>query len=159
MLNLNITPQKLFGWFRRPQLWVTGDWKIITTIYPLMHYILCRVVWQNIKSPRGLSGPYSPDLAPCDFWFFPKVKTPLKEKRFQTIGEIREGTIGQMVIGRTVWGPKIPTLKGTQALLYYVQCFLYLVSSPINVSVFHIIYLDTSWTTNYLYIYIICYCI
>ena len=31
-----------------------------------------------------------------------------------------------MVIGRTVWGPKVPTLKGTEVSLSYVQCFLYL---------------------------------
>jgi len=22
--------------------------------------------------------PYSPDMAPCDFWLFPKLKMPLK---------------------------------------------------------------------------------
>jgi hypothetical protein len=26
--------------------------------------------------------PYSPDLAPCDFWLFPKLKNALKEQRF-----------------------------------------------------------------------------
>jgi hypothetical protein len=26
--------------------------------------------------------PYSPDLASCDFWLFPKLKSPLKERRF-----------------------------------------------------------------------------
>jgi len=25
--------------------------------------------------------PYSPDLAPCDFWLFPKLKSPLKGGR------------------------------------------------------------------------------
>ena len=28
MLTLNILPWKLFGWFRRPQLWATGDWQL-----------------------------------------------------------------------------------------------------------------------------------
>jgi hypothetical protein len=27
--------------------------------------------------------PYSPDLAPCDFWFLPKIKSALKERIFQ----------------------------------------------------------------------------
>ena len=36
-------------------------------------------------------------------------------------------------VGRTVWGPKVPSLKGTEASLSYVQCFLYLISSLINV--------------------------
>jgi transposase len=26
--------------------------------------------------------PYSPDLAPCDFWLFPKLKSTLKVRRF-----------------------------------------------------------------------------
>ena len=53
-----------------------------------------------------------------------------------------------MVIGRTVWGPKVPTLKGTEVSLSYVQCFLYLVSSSVNVSIFHISWLDTFWTDH-----------
>ena len=40
----------------------------------------------------------------------------------------------------------MPTLKGTEAPLSYVQCFLYLIPSSINVSIFHIIGLDTFWT-------------
>ena len=44
-----------------------------------------------------------PDLAPCDFWFFPKLKSPLKGKRFQTVSEIQENMMEQlMAIGRTV---------------------------------------------------------
>jgi len=30
----------------------------------------------------GLSTPQSPDLAPCDFWLFPKLKSPLKKRIF-----------------------------------------------------------------------------
>ena len=60
---------------------------------------------------------------------FPKTKSSLKGKRFQTISEIQENMTGQlMVIGRTVWGPKVSTLKGTEVWLSYVQCFLFLVS-------------------------------
>ena len=43
--------------------------------------------------------PYSPDLAPCDFWLFPKLKSPLKEKRFHTINE--ENTTGQLMVTET----------------------------------------------------------
>ena len=51
----------------------------------------------------GDSAPYSPDLAPCDFWLFPKLKSPLKGKGFQTVIETQENMIGQlMAIGRTV---------------------------------------------------------
>lgn len=33
--------------------------------------------------------PYSPDLAPCDFWLFSKLKRPLRGHRFDTIEEIK----------------------------------------------------------------------
>ena len=42
--------------------------------------------------------PYSPDLAPCNYWLFPKLKSLLKEKRFQTINEIQENTMGQLLV-------------------------------------------------------------
>ena len=91
--------------------------------------------------------PYSLDLVLWNFWLFPKLKSSLKRKRFWTVDEIQENTTGQMmVIGRTVWGPKGPTLKGTEVSLSCVQCFLYLLSSSINVSIFHITWLDTFWT-------------
>ena len=90
---------------------------------------------------------YSPDFAPCNFWLFPKLKSPLKGKRFQTVDEIQENMTGQlMVTRRTVWSPKVPTLKGTEVSLSCAQCFLYLGSSSINVSIFHITWLDTFWT-------------
>ena len=51
----------------------------------------------------GDSEPYSPDLAPCNFWLFPKLNSLLKGKRFQTIDEIQENTAGQlMAIGKTM---------------------------------------------------------
>ena len=40
----------------------------------------------------------------------------------------------------------MPALKGTEASLSYIQCFLYLVSSSKNARSFHITWLDTSWT-------------
>jgi hypothetical protein len=44
--------------------------------------LLCRRFWQNIASPMSVSTPYSQDLFPCDFWLFPKLNSPLKERRF-----------------------------------------------------------------------------
>ena len=34
--------------------------------------------------------PYSPDLAPCNFFLFPKLKLQMKGRRFDTIEEIQE---------------------------------------------------------------------
>ena len=41
---------------------------------------------------------------------------------------------------------KIVTLKGAEASLSYVQCFLYFVPSSINVSIFLSTWLITFWT-------------
>ena len=47
--------------------------------------------------------PYSPYLVPYDFWLFPKLKSPLRGKIFQTVNEIQENMMGQLMgIGRTV---------------------------------------------------------
>ena len=40
--------------------------------------------------------PYSPDLAPADFFLFPKLKTTLKWHRFQTIEEIKGNAIREL---------------------------------------------------------------
>ena len=34
--------------------------------------------------------PCSPDLAPCDFWLFPKPKEKLRGCRYETIQEMKE---------------------------------------------------------------------
>ena len=60
---------------------VTGSF--IMTMCLLMHHVSCRVFWWDTKSLRWLSPLYSPNLAPCDFWLFPKLKSPLEGKRFR----------------------------------------------------------------------------
>ena len=155
VLTLNITPQKLFRWCRRPQLWTTGDWQLHHDNTAAHASCFMQSFWQNIKSPRWLSPRYSPDLGLCNFWLFPQLKSPLKGKRFQTMDEIQENTIRQlMAIGRTVWGPKMSTLKGTESSLSHVQRVLYLVSSSTNVSIFHITWLNTFWHTIHTHVYI-----
>jgi transposase len=37
--------------------------------------------------------PYSPDLAPADLFLFPKLKSTLKARRFQTVEEIKENLL------------------------------------------------------------------
>jgi histone-lysine N-methyltransferase SETMAR len=40
--------------------------------------------------------PYSPDLAPCEFFLFPRLKITLEGKRFQDVAEIQLKTIRQL---------------------------------------------------------------
>ena len=34
--------------------------------------------------------PYGPDVAPCDFWLFPKLKEKLRGCRYETIRDMKE---------------------------------------------------------------------
>jgi hypothetical protein len=46
---------------------------------------------------------YSPDLAPCDFWLFPKLKTGLRGRRFATADDIKENAeAGPRAIKKTI---------------------------------------------------------
>ena len=37
--------------------------------------------------------PYSADLAPCDFWLFPKLKKKLRGYRYETIEDMKEAVM------------------------------------------------------------------
>ena len=40
--------------------------------------------------------PYSSDLAPCDFFLFPRLKRPMKGRRFATIEEIKTESLREL---------------------------------------------------------------
>ena len=44
----------------------------------------------GIKTIPHPHPPYSLDLAPCDFWLFPKLKEKLRGCRYETIEEMKE---------------------------------------------------------------------
>ena len=81
----------------------TGDWQLHHDNVPahasrLVQSFLVKHQITQVTQPH-----YSPDLAPHDFWLFPKLKSPLKGNRFQAVDEIQENTKGQlMAIGRTL---------------------------------------------------------
>ena len=41
--------------------------------------------WEILQHPA-----YSPDLSPCDFYFFPQVKNELRGRRFTTVEEVND---------------------------------------------------------------------
>jgi hypothetical protein len=53
-----------------------------------MTHSLSGSFWPNIDNELDYP-PYSPDLAPSDFWPFPKLKTALKSQRFSDIADIQ----------------------------------------------------------------------
>jgi hypothetical protein len=53
-------------------------------------------VWVKFCFLLGKSAshpPYSPDLAPCDFFLFPRMKGQKKRKRFSDVREVKKKTL------------------------------------------------------------------
>jgi hypothetical protein len=61
-------------------------WQIsfITTMRLSILQLSCRLIWQ-CHITQICQHPYGQDLAPCDIWFFPKLKSPLKVRRFVNV--------------------------------------------------------------------------
>ena len=139
MLNLNIPPWKLFRWFRRVQLWATGDWQLHHNNVPAH---ASRLMWsflEKYQSPRWLS-PLQPRFGALWLLAFPKTKITFEREDISDSwwdsGNIWWGS--WWWLGELCEVPSCLLWRGTETSLSYVHCFLYLVSSSINISVFHI---------------------
>lgn len=75
---------------KRPELWRNQDWFVHHDNAPAHTAISIRQFLAKNQMPLVPHAPYSPDLAPCDFFMFPKMKIKLKGRRFDTIKEIQE---------------------------------------------------------------------
>jgi len=53
------------------------------------HSIECTSVSHKKWDDNGFTPPFSPDLAPCDFFLFTRMKRDLKGKCFQNVEEVR----------------------------------------------------------------------
>jgi transposase len=62
--------------------------------------------------------PYSPDLGPADFFLFPKLKTTLKGRCFQTIEEIEENATRTARDHRKCLPRSIPTMEEMLGTVY-----------------------------------------
>ena len=51
------------------------------------------VAQESLTMPQP---PYSPDMAPCDFFLFPKMKRTLKGRRFTAIDEIKSASLKEL---------------------------------------------------------------
>ena len=91
------------GMIQKATAMATGDWQLHHDNISAHASHLVQTFFSKHQITQVTQPPYSPDLAPCDFWLFPKLISPLKGKRFQKVDEIQENTTGQlMVIERTV---------------------------------------------------------
>ena len=73
---------------KRPDMWVAKNFQLHHDNAPAhsAHVIHAFLAKNSMSLVR--QAPYFPDLVPCDFWLFPKLKTILKWRRFQSREDI-----------------------------------------------------------------------
>ena len=71
---------------KRPTLFKSGQWHFHQDNAPVHNSILVTDYLTKMNNKTVPHPPYSPDLAPCDFWLFPK----LRGCRYETIEEMKE---------------------------------------------------------------------
>jgi len=73
---------------KRPEMWKNGDWLLHHDNAPAYTSLVLREFLTKNNMTIVPHPAYSPDLAPCDFYVFPKMILRLKGRRFVSIEEI-----------------------------------------------------------------------
>jgi hypothetical protein len=81
---------------KRPHKWSSGTWRLHHGNAPFHAALSVREFLAKHSISVVPHLPYLPDLAPCDFFLFPGLKSTLKGKRFQDIAEIQLNTTQQL---------------------------------------------------------------
>jgi hypothetical protein len=72
-----------------PHVWASGTWLLRHDNVPYHAALSVREFLVKNSIPVVPHPPYSPDLAPCDFFLFPRLRSTLKGERFQDVAEIQ----------------------------------------------------------------------
>ena len=126
-LSLNIPLWKLFGRFWRPQLWAPGDWQLHYDSAPAR---ASRLVQSILGKHPGDSALLQPRFRALWLLAFTKTKITFEREEISDLDEIQKNIMGQLIAtGRTMWGPKVPTLKGLRhhcpMTIFLVSCIFF----------------------------------
>ena len=75
---------------KRPALFKLGQWHFHQDNAPVHNSILVTDYLTKMGIKTVPQPPYGPELAPYDFWLFPKLKEKLRGCRYETIEEMKE---------------------------------------------------------------------
>ena len=78
---------------KRPALFIAGQWHFHQDNTPVHNSILVTDYLTKMGIKTIHHHPFSPDLAPCDFWLFPKLKEKLRSCHYETIKEMKEAVM------------------------------------------------------------------
>ena len=103
--------------------WAASSWQ-----HTCLCITSCAEFFGKTSNHPGDSAPLQSRFGALWFLAFPQTKIIFEWEGISTIDEIQENNTGQlMVIRRTVWIPKVPTLKGSEASFF--PCTMFLASS------------------------------
>jgi len=74
---------------RRPDMWKKASWILHHDNAPAHNALSVKRYLTKNNIPVMEHPPYSPDLAPCDFFLFPKIKSALKGTRFKSMDAVK----------------------------------------------------------------------
>ena len=98
---------------KRQALFKSGQWHFHQDNAPVHNSILVTDYLTKMDTKTVPQPSYSPDLAPCDFWLFPKLKEKLRGCCYETIERMKEAVtkvINTLTRGLP-WG--LPEVVGT----------------------------------------------
>ncbi|GBN93722.1 hypothetical protein AVEN_166952-1 [Araneus ventricosus] len=101
---------------KRPENWATNDWFLLPDNAPTHRALIVKKYLARHSVTTLEHPPYSPDLAPADFYPFPRLKMKLKGHRFVDSDEVIENATKQLkdlskMDSRSVFLTVIRTLK------------------------------------------------
>lgn len=80
----------------RPELWADNSWILHDDNAPSHRATIVNAFKAKHSINTIDQAPYSPDLAPCDFFLFPKLKLPLRGTRFDSIPTIKQNATREL---------------------------------------------------------------
>jgi histone-lysine N-methyltransferase SETMAR len=81
---------------KRPELWDARNWQLHHDNAPAHSSHLIQGFLAKHGIPQVRQAPCSPDMTPCDFWLFPRLKTPLKGSRFDSREDVIQNATAQL---------------------------------------------------------------
>ena len=78
---------------KRPEAWTNNTWILHHDNAPAHASLFIREFLTKHEETFVPQPPYSSDMAPAEFYLFPKLKSSIKGRRFQTVEEIEENSI------------------------------------------------------------------
>ena len=81
---------------KRPEMHASGEWKLHHDNAPAHTAHLVPQFLAKHGVPQVGQPSYSPDMAPCDFFLFPKIKSQLKGRRFQDVDDIQKNATKEL---------------------------------------------------------------